>query len=179
MNKLKVAIHQPNYIPWLGFFYKMLKADIFILLDNVQFSKNSYQNRAKIKTSQGVQWLTQPISIAGNFGIKSNDVKILNYNWYIKHLKTLKANYARSDYWYKYEEELISIYERSSDKLAKTNEAFIKWIADKLSINTQIKKASDSILDEIDPTERLIKLVKSVGGNIYICGSGASNYQDV
>ena len=108
MNKI-VAIHQPNFLPWLGFFYKMLKADLFVFLDNVQFSKNSYQNRVRIKTSQGQQWLTIPVF--HSFGQLTNEVQINNKeNWREKHLKTLEMNYKRTPYFKIIYNMLESIY---------------------------------------------------------------------
>ena len=71
-----VAIHQPNYIPWLGFFYKIAKSDIFIFLDDVQYTKNSFINRNKIKTSQGSIWLTLPVRNKGRFGQLIREVEL-------------------------------------------------------------------------------------------------------
>ncbi|PIR50149.1 hypothetical protein COU79_01025, partial [Candidatus Peregrinibacteria bacterium CG10_big_fil_rev_8_21_14_0_10_54_7] len=83
------AIHQPNYLPWSGYFHKMVKADVFVFLDNVQFTKNSYQNRAKIKGLRGEQWLTVPVKTSGSFGEMTNRIKVDNsQNWREKHLRT-------------------------------------------------------------------------------------------
>ena len=87
-----VTIHQPQYLPWLGYFDKADRADIFVLLDNVQYTKNDWQNRNKIRTSQGAQWLTVPI--ISNLGQKISDVKIDNTkNWRKAHLNAIKLNY--------------------------------------------------------------------------------------
>ncbi len=174
---IKVAIHQPNYFPWLGYFYKMLQTDIFIFLDTVQFSKNSYQNRVKIMTSQGAQWLTQPVSTAGNFGILTCEVQFAEEKWPEKHFKMLKSNYARAAYWKDYEEEIFTLLNSATDLLAETNIRMIKWMASKLSIHTDFRSASDLGVDDTDPTERLVKLVSFVGGDIYIHGKGGVNYQ--
>ena len=73
-----VAIHQPNYLPWLGYFYKIAKCDMFVLLDNVQYAKNSFINRNKIKTPQGELWLTVPVKSKGRFGQLIKEVEIDN-----------------------------------------------------------------------------------------------------
>ena len=105
-----VAIHQPNFLPWLGFFYKMLRSDVFVLLDNVQFPiGRSYVSRVKIKLSQGAIWLTVPVS--HNFGQLTKDVKINNKElWQEKHLKTLEMNYKRAAYFKPIFELLQEVY---------------------------------------------------------------------
>ena len=86
-----VAIHQPNYLPWLGYFYKMVKADIFVLLDNVQYEKNGYTNRCQIKTPQGPFWLTLPIK--RKFPQMINEAEIVNYaQEKERHLKIIIQN---------------------------------------------------------------------------------------
>ncbi|MGB2630330.1 MAG: WbqC family protein, partial [Candidatus Omnitrophota bacterium] len=88
---MKVAIHQPQYLPWLGFFDKMDRADVFVLLDDVQYKKNEWQNRNKIRNVEGWQWLTVPV--LHEFGQKISEVKIDNEkNWKDKHLKSLELN---------------------------------------------------------------------------------------
>ena len=83
-----VAIHQPNFLPWIGYFYKIVKSDIFVFLDNVQYTKNSFINRNKIKTSQGEMWLTVPVSFS--FGQLIRKVRINNLvDWQKKHLRRL------------------------------------------------------------------------------------------
>ena len=92
---MKVAIHQPQYLPWLGFFDKMDQADVFVLLDDVQYKKNEWQNRNKIRTSETWQWLTVPI--IGKFGQMIKDVKINDLEpWRAKHIKAIEYNYSHA-----------------------------------------------------------------------------------
>src|ERR1700757_3691267 len=92
-----VAAHQPNYLPWLGYFYKIAHCDVFVLLDDVQFTKNSYQNRTRIKGPKGPIWLTQPVLHSGRAEQATSEVEFdPRVGWRVKHLKTLTANYARS-----------------------------------------------------------------------------------
>ncbi|MBU1996568.1 MAG: WbqC family protein, partial [Candidatus Omnitrophica bacterium] len=103
-----VSIHQPQYLPWLGYFDKIIRSDVFVLLDNVQFKKNDWQNRNKIKTSQGAQWITVPI--IHDFGQSISDTQTNNtVNWKEEHLKTLTINYSKSKYFKKY----ISLFEEA------------------------------------------------------------------
>ena len=93
-----VAIHQPQYLPWLGYFDKMDKCDAFVFLDDVQFKKNEWQNRNKVKTAEGWQWLSVPVF--HDFGQKINQVKINNtVQWRRKHLNALVSNYAKSSFY--------------------------------------------------------------------------------
>ncbi len=92
-----VAIHQPNFCPWLGYFAKILRSDLFVLLDDVQFSKNSWTNRVRIKTPQGAQWLSVPVLTTGRFGQPITEVEINDrVKWRQKVLKSIEANYARA-----------------------------------------------------------------------------------
>ncbi len=104
-----VAIHQPNFWPWIAYFYKILRCDTFVFLDNVQYTKNSFINRNKIKTSQGYIWLTVPVSF--NFGQKILEVKINNNtDWRKKHLKTLELNYKKAIFFEEIYEIIKEVY---------------------------------------------------------------------
>ena len=103
-----VAVHQPQYLPWLGYFDKMAKADIFCYLDNVQYKKNEWQNRNRIKTAQGWQWLTVPVSY--RFPQKINQVGINRTTaWGKKHLQAFDTNYGRAPFYSRYKEMVRSI----------------------------------------------------------------------
>jgi hypothetical protein len=172
-----VAIHQPNFLPWLGFFYKMLKSDIFVFLDNVQFSKNSFQNRVKIKSSQGAIWLTVPI--LHNFGQLTKDVRINNKEpWREKHLKTFEMNYKRAAYFKPFFELLQEIYfKKEWELLVDFNTELISHISKFLGIKTETIRAS-SLNVSGKSTDLLINIVKELNGSIYLSGKGGANYQD-
>ena len=91
----KIAILQSNYIPWIGYFDIINKADIFVFYDDVQYTKNDWRNRNKIKTNNGLQWLTVPVK-SNKLSQRINEVEILNQNWHKKHLNAIKTNYAKS-----------------------------------------------------------------------------------
>jgi hypothetical protein len=172
-----VAIHQPNFLPWLGFFYKILKSDIFVFLDNVQFSKNSYQNRVKIKSSQGATWLTVPV--LHNFGQLTKDVKINNKEpWREKHLKTLEMNYKRAAYFKPIFELLQEIYFKEEwELLVDFNIELISNISKFLGIKTEMIRAS-SLNVGGKSTDLLINIVKELNASVYLSGKGGANYQD-
>jgi hypothetical protein len=155
----------------------MAKCNIFIFLDNVQFSKNSFQNRVKIKTPQGTQWLTVPVHF--RFGQLTYEVKIDNQtNWREKHLKTFEMNYKRAPFFDEVYFLLKDIYLKAKwTSLVDFNIELIMKICGYLDIKPNITMAS-TLGVEGKATELLIGLIKKVGGNIYLSGTGGMKYQD-
>jgi len=177
MNHKVIAIHQPNFLPWIGFFYKMLKSDVFVFLDNVQFSKNSYQNRVKIKSSQGAIWLTVPV--LHKFGQLTKEVKINNREqWREKHLKTLELNYKKASFFKPVFELLQEIYFKEEwELLVDFNIELIFSISKFLEIETEMIRAS-SLNVSGKSTDLLINIAKELNASIYLSGKGGANYQD-
>ncbi len=175
------AIHQPQTFPWLGYFAKILQSDIFVLLDNVQFKKNEWQNRNRIKTVNGWQWLTVPV--IHNFGQTIKDVQInTSINWQKKHLQALKTNYTKAPYYSEVMPGIEKLYKNDWMNLAGFNIAGIRWIIEKLGMTTPIIEVSDikelHNHPEISPDERLILITKSVQADSYLSGAGGHNYLD-
>ena len=172
-----VSIHQPQFLPWFGYFDKIASSDVFILLDNVQFKKNEWQNRNKIKTPQGWQWLTVPI--LHDFGQKISEVKINNQiKWRESHLKTIYLNYKKSPFFGNYINFFEELYGQSWECLGDINIFVIKKISWVLGIQTKIVKASDYQATE-DNTQRLIDLCEFVGADSYLSGRDGPNYLDL
>lgn len=171
-----VAILQSNYIPWKGYFDLIAKVDEFILYDEMQYTKNDWRNRNKIKTGNGLLWLTIP---AVNTGLhqKINETRIADKLWATKHLKTLKANYAKAPHFKKYEGWLTDLYERAGKEelLSNINYLFLAEICKLLNIDTKISWSSDYTLIE-GKTERLVDLVQQAGGTTYLSGPAAKDY---
>src|SRR5580704_12957199 len=107
-TKVKVAISQPTYLPWLGYFDLIDQVDVFVLLDNVQFEKQSWQQRNRIKTPTGLQWLTVPVIFRGRFGQLIKDVEIREAEFWRNHLRAIELNYRRARFFHQYFEELSS-----------------------------------------------------------------------
>ena len=92
-----IAVLQPSYLPWLGFFEQMLRAKVFVIYDEVQFDKNGWRNRNRIKTAQGIQWLTVPVLTKGKEKPSNNSIQINSaVNWSLKHLKSIEQNYRKT-----------------------------------------------------------------------------------
>jgi RimJ/RimL family protein N-acetyltransferase len=168
-----VAIHQPNFFPWLGYFDKLARADTFVLLDNVEFSKGSRANRVEVLIGGEPRWITAPVQRAG-IGGPIRDVLIDDgRDWRAKICKTLEQNYARAAA-LPLAEELVAHRE---ERLAAYNEHAIRRLAETLAIGTGIMRASELDVDG-RATELLIDIVRAVGGAAYLAGGGAGGYQE-
>lgn len=176
----KVAIHQPNFVPWLGYFYKIHYADIFIFLDNVQVPNRGFANRNKIKTLQNTsQWLTVPLKSAPSGYAIYNDAMIdYEQKWQNKQLKTLKQNYSKAPFFDLHFPPLEGIINTKFDDLSALNITLINYILNFLEIRKKTFQASQLNTEVLSATERLIKLCKMVEGTHYITGKGGLNYMD-
>lgn len=171
-----VGIHQPQYLPWLPYFLKIQKCDLFILLDSVGFQKNGLQNRNQIKTIQGPRWLTVPVH--QNFGQKILDVAIDNSTaWSNKHWQTIKHSYGKSKFFKAYEQELMSIYKNHWMSLSELNTELILLMMSWMGIRTPILRSSR--MNSIGSSSDLVlNLCLEVGAKNYLSGSGGKNYLD-
>jgi hypothetical protein len=173
---MRVTIHQPQFLPWLGYLDKIDQADLFIVLDTVQFKKNEWQNRNRIRTPKGWQWLTVPV--LHRFGQRIHEVSInQNVNWRGQHVRALEMHYARAPYRNRYLAELRGLYERRWEQLTDLNLAVIEWLLKSFGIATPVRRASEWQVRE-DPTDRLIDLCRSAGATEYLAGPGADRYMD-
>ncbi len=175
MNK-KIAILQSNYIPWKGYFDIIGLVDEFILFDEMQYTRRDWRHRNKIKTNQGVQWITIPV-IKDNYLQKIDQTKVASEKWTIKHFKALTINYSKTKYFKQYNELLHDIYLRAGEIefLSQINYLFLTEICKILGITTKISWSTDYKLID-GRTERLVDLCKQAGATEYISGPAAMNY---
>jgi len=175
--KKKVAILQSNYIPWKGYFDLINMADEFIFYDEVQFTKNDWRNRNKIKTHTGIQWLTIPVR-QESLSQKIKDTQITDIYWNKKHWNAISINYSKAKYFKEYKDIFEELYRKSDEKyLCEVNYKFIKLICNILGINTQINWSSNYQLIE-GKTERLVSICKQAGASHYVAGPSSKNYLD-
>ncbi len=173
-----VAVHQPQYLPWLGYFDKINRADVFVLLDNVQFKKNEWQNRNKIKTAQGWQWLTVPVTY--KYPQLINEVAINpTVRWQEKHRKAILTNYARAPHNDCLEEFFEGIFSHSWQFISELNADAVRSLMKVLGIDTALFIASELGKFPQDPDERLIAITKHFGADTYLAGSGGRKYMDM
>ena len=172
------AIHQANFIPWQGYFYKIACCDVFVFLDTVQFTKNGYQNRNRIKTAQGIQWLTVPVRISGKFGQLSNEVTIDNHiDWSSKVWKTLQLNYSKAKYFKDYSDYFEDLFTRKWELLGELNTTVLLKIMEWLDLNPKILLASGMKADG-KSSELLVNICSELNADIYLSGFGGDKYMD-
>ena len=139
-----ISINQPAYLPWLGYFNRIAMSDLHIILDNVQFEKNSMSNRNKIKTPQGSTMLTVPLKMKGHIKNNINNIKIDNsQTWKKKHLKNIFYNYKKATFFEELYPKIERLYAKHFDSFFNlTYEHLLFWLKE-LDINTKIIKSSD------------------------------------
>lgn len=175
---MKIAvIHQPQYLPYLGFFHKLLQGDIFVVLDSVQYQKLSFQNRNKVKTRQGCQWLTVPAFHHSKSLIYEVQIDS-KAPWQRKHWNMLMSNYSRAPYFDMYGPELQQLLAREWSNLCELNITLIRWVMDALDINKPILYSSALEVGG-SKTDLNINICKAVGADVYLSGPGGRNYMDL
>jgi hypothetical protein len=171
-------VHQPQYLPWLGYFDKIKRADIFVLLDNVQFKKNEWQNRNRIKTPNGLQWLTVPVMYRHPQLI--NEVEINNRDkWQHRQKQAIISNYKKAPCWSLLEEFFEEIFSSEWRCISQLNIFTVKRLAGILGIRTPIYIASELGEFSENPDERLIAVTRHFNGDTYLAGSGGREYMEV
>ena len=171
---MRVAIHQPQYLPWLGYFDKIDQVDLFVILDNVQFKKNEWQNRNRIKSAQGWQWMTVPVLHHHPENIC--DVQINNReDWNRKHLHALEINYRRAPFFRNYHPFFQDLYNKEWLTLDVLNRTTVEFLMEALGIKRPVLLASRMKLRD-EPTDRLIDICRVVGADTYLTGKGGENY---
>ncbi|MEM3551736.1 MAG: WbqC family protein [Candidatus Bathyarchaeia archaeon] len=172
--------HQPNYLPWLGLFDKISRCDLFIIEDNVQFERQGFTNRNKIKTSNGVKWLTVPVEHAGQ-PLLINDVRIANKNapnWAQKHWLTLKYNYCRAPFWREYQDFFEQTYSQKWTMLIDLNMHIIRGLMRFFKIDKPLVTAS-SLRVSGRKSELVLNQCKAVGATVLLAGIGARAYLNI
>jgi hypothetical protein len=173
-----VTIHQPDFLPWLGFFDRWAKSDLYIVLDDVQFLRRGWHNRDKIKTKDGVKWLTVPVVKKGLGDQIIRDVRIdYGGNWHQKHLGTIAASYKKAPHFDDCYETLCQIFSKKQFFLFDLNMDLLRFVRDELGITSPLAFASDYKIDSTG-SQRLLDLVKGVSGSAYLTGDGSKAYLD-
>jgi hypothetical protein len=171
-----MVILQPGYLPWLGFFEQMYRSDIFVFYDDVQYDKNGWRNRNRIKTADGISWLTVPVHASTS--LKVLDIKIDNSkDWQRKHIKALKINYSKASYFNKYWPIFEKILTQKWDKLLDLNIAMIYQINKILDLERKIEFASKLNIGG-DRITRLINTCKYFNADTFYEGAAGKDYID-
>ncbi|WP_321777273.1 WbqC family protein [Sulfurimonas sp.] len=172
----KVAILQPSYIPWIGYFEQIINVDIFVFYDDVQYTKNDWRNRNKIKVLNDSSWLSIPVNSSTSKNINEvfvDDTK----NWRVKHLKSLKQFYSKS----KYFDEIYPILQNNinsdNNSLSNISISIIRDISKYLKLDTKFYLSSDLGIGG-DKNDRLINICKHFNASSYHTGKAAQDYID-
>ncbi|HDK7174840.1 TPA: WbqC family protein [Clostridium botulinum] len=174
-----LSAHQPAYLPWLGYFHKIAVSDIFVILDEVQFEKNSFTNRNKIKTSNGSTWISVPMQMNGHTNKTINEMEIDNkYNWKEKHWKSIYLNYKKSSYFNLYSDFLEDTYKKEWNSLTKLTEYMTTYFLDEIGIKTKLYRQSH-ICTKNKKQELIIELCQKFDCHTFIFGKMGENYADI
>lgn len=174
-----VVIHQPDFLPYLGFFHRFLHADMYIALDNVQFcsSSRSWTNRDKIKTPNGEKWLSISVNKAPR-DTNINDICI-NYavDWQTQNLNLLRQNYSKAEYFNEVFPYIEGLYDKKYEKLSNLTLESIRLLNELFDIRIEIILSS-TLRASKAKSERLVELLQQVGATHYLSGVGARDYHD-
>ena len=178
---MKIAVHQPNYLPYIGYFDKMKNVDLFVIYDDAQFNKGDFQHRNKIRISHGWKWLTVPV-IKKKVAIKdvniNNKIMIKDLNWSAAHLKYIKELYAGTHNYEKYISKFERIYMTEFSKLIDLNMELINSIRSILNIKTKLVFSSELNIKS-KSSEKLVGIIEALDGDVYLSGEMGLNYLDI
>ena len=175
-----VGILQPGYLPWLGFFEQLAKSDVFILYDDVQYDKNGWRNRNRIKTANGVQWLTVPVFSSLTKKTLVNETLIDNAsNWKRKHLLSIKTAYSKAPYFKNYFSIFEEAYSKDWNLLIDIDIFLLKKLAAEFSIDFAKVKLSSTMDVKGDRLSRLLGICKKVGADVFYEGMAGQSYIDI
>jgi hypothetical protein len=176
---MKCVILQPSYIPWRGYFHQILKADIFVFYDDVQYDTRGWRNRNKIKTDQGLRWLTIPVHNQGSqtLNIPINKIKIdWGQPWNQNHLKSLQYAYKKAPFYEVYAPFLADFYSNRTELLADLTISLTIALSRELGISQTRFIRSSELNAQGNKTDRLLDILQKLGADHYISGPSASSY---
>lgn len=178
MSKKKIFISQSNYIPWKGYFNSISNTNIFVVFDEMQYTKRDWRNRNLIKTPNGLKWLTIPVEVKGKYFQKINETKVSDKKWNKSHIGLIKQNYSKAKCYKETIDWVEELYMNCNfEYLSEINLYFIQEINKYLNINTEIRFSKDFDLHE-DRNQRIINICKDLNATDYYSGPAAKFYMD-
>ena len=171
-----ISVHQPQYLPWLGYFDKIDKSDAFVFLDCVQYKHREFQNRNKIRVREGWLWLSAPVIYKGHSRERIDRILIDNgSDWQRKHWGSLKSAYSAAPFFKEHSAFFEESYSRKWERLSELNIHIIKYILEYLTIDTPLYYESQ-IGTTREATERIIELCQKLQADTYLSGAGGKEY---
>ena len=174
---MRVAISQPTYLPWLGYFDLIDQVDAFVFLDTVQFEKRSWQQRNRIRVPGGLSLLTIPVVVKGRFEQRIRDVEIESSHFVHKHLRSIETNYRRSPFFGTHFAQMADILETcvAGTRLADLNVHLIRWLCAALGIKIPLLRSSEMGLEGCR-SDLLLSICRALGADYYLSTPGSANY---
>jgi WbqC-like protein family len=174
---LKIAIAQPTYLPWLGYFDLLDQVDQFVLLDSVQFERQSWQQRNRIKTPKGLEWLTVPVVFRGKLSQSIAEVKIREPEFWHDHLRAIELNYKRAPFFSRYFAGLCDVIqlEAASLSLSQLTIGLLRWFAEVIGINTPTIRSSEMQVSG-KRTQLLAEICVCLRASEYLSPLGSAEY---
>ena len=175
-----VAIHQPEHLPWLGFFDKLRQADLWVSLDHVQYRKNYFQHRNRILGERGPIWLTVPVQGKGRFGQRLNDVRIdneTNPRWRHKCWNSVVQHYGQAPHFQEHRPFFAGLYDREWSSLAELNETIIDYLMGALGFSVRKVRSSELGVEGVRG-DLLMRICQEVGASAYLSGISGREYLD-
>lgn len=176
---MRVAVLQPSYLPWLGYLHQMASCDAFVFYDDVQYDKNGWRNRNRIRTAskEGWSWLTIPVQASGY--PKINEVRIDERTpWRRKHLASIRHAYARASHYDQFDEHIVTLFDDGGDSLSEVAIHSVMLLARAFAISTPTVRSSELSLTG-DRNTRLLAICRHFGADEYLSGVAAQSYLDV
>ena len=178
MAHKRLAIVQSSYVPWKGYFDLIRACDEFILLDDVQFTRRDWRSRNRIKTKDGIAWLTVPVQSKGRYLQRIDEIVVADPQWGVRHWETIRASYGRTPFFAEYAPRFEPIFrEPPSERLSAINHALIAALCSALGIGTPITWSTDYETRD-GRNQRLIDLCVQAGATEYLSGPNAAGYLD-
>jgi hypothetical protein len=173
---MRVAILQPSYLPWIGYFDQIAKVDQFVFLDNIQFTRRDWRNRNKIRTAQGWSWLTVPVIQKNRFAQTLLETQIdSSSNWRTKHLNAIRHNYIKTEFFDLYFPKIETIINKDWDLLVDLCLELTENLKNWLSISTPTVRSSDLNISE-KKGDKILALCRKLKATHYLTGDLAKDY---
>ena len=173
------CVHQPNYLPWLGFFAKIARSDIYVVMDNVQFPNRCWTNRVQIAGKGAPLWLTVPVRRRDGLATLITDVEVdYSHDWVKKQRHTLEARYSRCPHFKNIYPQLAQLIETRPGQLVELNIPLIRWVLETLGITTRVVLGSE-LNAAGKASELIVAMCRAVGATAYLAGEGSADYENL
>lgn len=173
-----VSIHQPAYLPWLGYFHKVAASDVFVFLDTVQFEKNSFTNRNRIRTRDGTQWLTVPVNLKGHTARQISEIEISSdERWKRKHTGSIQMSYGKAGHFDRFYPDVERFILNAGNSFSDLVYDMTIHFLEKLKIDTEVIRSSALPVDG-RKSELVMNICKHLGADVYLSGKLGRDYID-